>query len=182
MATEVLKMCSRCRTPKPLGEFGPSKRMADGLTSYCRPCMNDYRREWLKRNPDAYQRRLAGQRRRYAEQRERRAVNARIMRRDKTGAARTQRKNTIDPYRGVSKHDVVPAAPFVEWLCDAFPLDWTLGEIADVLKVPERRLRGILHYGTANVSLDLVDRALTIGMGRPDLLNVLYPVDTERVA
>ena len=172
----VLKMCARCRTPKTLEEFPKAPRMTDGRHSYCRACMNEYRREWLKANPDKRAQRRANARRRYREIKAERVTAARIGRRGRNGNTRTQRKNTIEPYLPVSCKDVVPAAPFAQYVGELFP-GWTPGELAVLLAIPERRVRDLLEYGAEAVTLDLVDRALTIGLGRPDVLNALYPYE-----
>lgn len=39
------KYCSRCRRFKPLTEFYPNASRSNGLSSYCKPCDNAYRRE-----------------------------------------------------------------------------------------------------------------------------------------
>lgn len=60
-----MKMCSRCKTSKPSSAFSKDKRYRDGLQSYCRECVADYRVENKERidtqikaakeaNPDKY--------------------------------------------------------------------------------------------------------------------------------
>lgn len=43
-----MKTCSRCGMKKPADtqNFYPDKRSRDGLTSACRPCMNEYHKSW----------------------------------------------------------------------------------------------------------------------------------------
>lgn len=36
------KYCRRCDTTKPLDEFGVNRNARDGLTAYCRSCLNTY--------------------------------------------------------------------------------------------------------------------------------------------
>jgi hypothetical protein len=171
---DVLKRCSRCLTPKPLDHFPRDSRTADQRHSWCRPCMNDYRREWLARNPHQQQRRRDGARRRYHAHREDRVIAARINRRDKK-PTRLQTKHTVEPYRPPSCVEVVDAEPFRDFLAVMYP-GMNAGEIATLIAfaVSDRRLREIFR-GAATVELDTVDRFFTRGLGRPDLLNAVYP-------
>ena len=45
-----MKHCPRCDTDKPLEDFIPAPKRADGVSSYCRPCFQEYRRSWDKAN------------------------------------------------------------------------------------------------------------------------------------
>jgi hypothetical protein len=174
---EMVKRCVRCEEAKPLDAFPNAPRMVDGKHSYCRSCMNAYRREWERnRNPEQRARRRANARRQYAARRTERVIASRMRHRASSGAVKRNRKGTVEPYEPVSAKDAIPAAPFATWIVEMFP-GWTLGEVAGLLAVPERRLREVVEYGTERITLDLVDRALTIGLGRPDLLNTLYPVE-----
>jgi 5-methylcytosine-specific restriction endonuclease McrA len=46
------KKCFRCKVIKDANEFGKEKRNNDGLQSYCKECMNEYSRDWDKKNPE----------------------------------------------------------------------------------------------------------------------------------
>jgi len=46
-----VKRCARCKIVKPLREFGPYRKAADGCQSYCRSCMNAYSRSRSERRP-----------------------------------------------------------------------------------------------------------------------------------
>lgn len=70
--------------------------------------------------------------------------------------------------------ETVDPAPFIAYLDRAF-VGWTREELARVIGVPSRRLRDWGDQGM-RAELDAIDRALTKGLGRPDLLNALYPV------
>lgn len=72
---------------------------------------------------------------------------------------------------------IVPADPFLAYLGDAFP-EASPEQLESLTGIPSRRFREFT-YGQAVVSLDLVDRALTIGLGRPDLVAALYPYDGD---
>jgi phage FluMu protein Com len=103
------------------------------------------------------------------------------LRRERQGAKPYPPKRTVagheiaHSYRPPSgRYDGVDAGPFVAWLTYTFA-GWEPFEIAHVLGIPDRRIRE-LFSGAPRVTLDLVDRALTQGLGRPDLLNDLYPV------
>jgi hypothetical protein len=76
---------------------------------------------------------------------------------------------------GAHLEAIVPADPFLAYLGEAFP-DATPEQLEELTGIPSRRFREFT-YGKAVVSLDLVDRALTIGLGRPDLVAALYPYD-----
>ena len=45
----VKKVCSKCKTEKPVAEFGKDRSRSDGLRSYCRQCQRDYDKS--KNNP-----------------------------------------------------------------------------------------------------------------------------------
>lgn len=40
----MTKTCSRCRTAKPVSEFGPHPKTKDGFQSWCRQCVREYNR------------------------------------------------------------------------------------------------------------------------------------------
>jgi hypothetical protein len=44
-----VKTCSRCDTPKPIGEF---YRRGDGHQSYCKGCSGDYRDDYYQEHPE----------------------------------------------------------------------------------------------------------------------------------
>ena len=48
--------CTRCDETKSVSEFGKNPRSPSGLKSWCRPCTNEYVREWRARNPESNQR------------------------------------------------------------------------------------------------------------------------------
>lgn len=64
-----MKTCSRCKTPKPLSEFGRSTARADKLNVYCLPCAREVSRTSAAKNPEKA--RVRGKKW-YAENRERR--------------------------------------------------------------------------------------------------------------
>lgn len=45
------KLCPKCNTVKPVGDFGKNKSKRDGLTGYCRECTYSYYDEYNKKNP-----------------------------------------------------------------------------------------------------------------------------------
>lgn len=63
-----MKRCTRCRTDKPLSEFGKDKSRRDGLYPYCRACMRAYM-ALLKAQPKHRDRARAYDRKRNAERR-----------------------------------------------------------------------------------------------------------------
>lgn len=93
------------------------------------------------------------------------------------GGAALTREGTpiVGAYRGKAEADeIVDAGPFVEWFTREFPRT-SVRELSYALKVPERHLQALKAGEGATVSLDFVDRAVTLGLGRPDILNALYP-------
>lgn len=46
-----MKTCPRCNKHKTDSEFNKSKASLDGLTSYCRDCGKEYRKDWASKNP-----------------------------------------------------------------------------------------------------------------------------------
>lgn len=71
--------------------------------------------------------------------------------------------------------DLVPAQPFLDWIDDAFPRE-TPEAIETMIGLNPKTLRN-LQEGQPTVSLSVIDVALTVGLGRPDLVMVLYPVE-----
>jgi hypothetical protein len=47
-----MKTCSKCKTAKPLNEFGRDKKMKDGVRYCCKQCNNAASVEWAKQHPD----------------------------------------------------------------------------------------------------------------------------------
>jgi len=45
-----MKTCKRCQALKPFTDFGKDKNRLDGLTDWCKPCRNDYRKQWRENN------------------------------------------------------------------------------------------------------------------------------------
>lgn len=97
-----------------------------------------------------------------------------------TGSLEAQRNYpaTYDPYRGPSCGEVVDVAPFRSYLRTEYP-DMNANQVAVAIgyAVSDRRLREILNSGTTTIELDTVDRFFTRGLARPDLLNVIYPME-----
>jgi hypothetical protein len=77
---------------------------------------------------------------------------------------------------GAHLESIVDAEPFLAFLAEAFP-DASPEELAALTGIPSRRFREFA-MGKAVVSLDLIDRAFTKGLGRPDLVVALYPMET----
>lgn len=62
------KLCARCGETKQVEEFPERKGRKDGRHPYCRPCEQQYHREYRKKNREALnKKRAAYHRRRYAE-------------------------------------------------------------------------------------------------------------------
>lgn len=67
-------------------------------------------------------------------------------------------------------------APLAAWLRETFP-NIPVPTLADILHTPERDLRSWLEvHDRETVALPVVDR-LFVSIGRPDLLNALYPLE-----
>lgn len=50
--TKTTKRCPHCRETKPAGEFHKNKNSQDGLTTWCKTCRNEKRRERQRINPE----------------------------------------------------------------------------------------------------------------------------------
>lgn len=48
------KQCSRCRLPKPLGDFHRNKRQVDGHQVWCKVCVKEYQNQKRSENREAY--------------------------------------------------------------------------------------------------------------------------------
>lgn len=82
-----------------------------------------------------------------------------------------------DTYTGPSHAETVPAEPLRRYLHYRFPdLDVQAIHLAVKGAVSDRGIYRLLNNRAETVELDFADRLLTLGLGRPDLLNVLYPV------
>lgn len=49
---ENCKYCSRCKTNKPISEFGIKKTSKDGLQLWCKVCTREYYNQWRVANED----------------------------------------------------------------------------------------------------------------------------------
>lgn len=200
------RTCTACGTRQPLDDhhFSQHRRKSGGVTLDCRRCRSAAGKRRLERiyaDPERHrqykakrnalvrrqrqtprgQARMAAAQRRYVERhyadviiRNRMLYRIRL---DREGA--DGRGTAIEPYRPPSCKDNVSAAPFKEFLCAYFPgksAETIASETRDV--VPDRRLWDVLH-GHPVVQLPTVDTFLTHGMGRPDLLEVLYPYEPK---
>jgi hypothetical protein len=135
----------------------------------------DNNRRWRERmlaDPERKTRLLAGRR-----------IYARVARERITGKLEGawRSETTAEPYRQVAHgkgSELVPAAPIVGYLRRTFP-GWKPGEIATHTHnaVSGRLIYRLLVEGSGNVELDAVDRLVTHGLGRPDLLLALYPIE-----
>jgi flagellar biosynthesis GTPase FlhF len=74
----------------------------------------------------------------------------------------------------VDIHDYVPIEPFLDWLAVTFDGD-VPGEFVELVGHDMKRFRD-----RDAISLGIVDRIVTHGLGRPDLVESLYPYDTYR--
>jgi hypothetical protein len=76
-----------------------------------------------------------------------------------------------------SQFEMVKAAPLREFLLRRYP-GWEREELQAHLNGAVSN-HGLLKVLTADqVTLDLADRLLTLGLDRPDLLNTIYPMET----
>lgn len=49
--TKTNKVCTTCKTEKPLGDFPPDRRAKDGKQTKCRACINDWIKRHYRSNP-----------------------------------------------------------------------------------------------------------------------------------
>lgn len=117
-------------------------------------------RDRVRNDPDAWRDRLAEQRIRY------RGENAPSRFWSTANGAWTG---------GAHIEEIVDTTPFVEFLDAVYP-DASSEQLESIFGIPSTRFRE-LRRGKGNVSLDLIDRAFTIGLGRPDLVAALYPLE-----
>lgn len=105
-------------------------------------------------------------------------VAKRMHRRAKQPSNMRPNRPTKEAYKGPSCAEVVDVAPLLAFIDDRFP-GLTPSEVAREIgyAVSERRLRAVFYEGQMTMELDTVDRFLTQGLGRPDLLNAIYPVN-----
>jgi hypothetical protein len=125
-----------------------------------------YRANVKATNPVLYAQQLADARMRKQLARERKGQSV---------GARPDR-DAVAAYREPSKTEVVLAEPLRRLLVGRFP-GWTMYEIGVVTNraISDRLLTKIVRENTPMVTLEAVDRFLTRGLGRPDLLLQLYP-------
>lgn len=77
--------------------------------------------------------------------------------------------------------DFVDARPLAAFMRDAYPgADYVT--LAHLLKLDANVARRVFEGESGRIALAIVDRALTTGLGRPDLVNVLYPVPEAMAA
>jgi hypothetical protein len=203
------RRCSRCRCFKERGCFHAKARNRDGSIrqwqSHCKDCQREssrmnggitrrgrpYGPRRRARTPEQQRRarrrqRRIKQRRETAEQRTTRLVLARIDARLRRGATlqyaprREWRDGVgvVEPYRPtLAPSEWLDPTPFVDWI-EEFYAGARPERIARALGVTPCTVRALLGGDQHGVSLKLVDRVVT-GLGRPDLLNSLYPLDVS---
>lgn len=66
--------CARCNQTKPVVAFQKNRQRKTGLSAYCKPCLKERQREYIKKNPDKWR---AAQRRWAQKNREMRATSGR---------------------------------------------------------------------------------------------------------
>lgn len=76
------KVCKRCNAHKPLSLFGVNRATRDGLKVWCKPCADDYLREWSAQNPDKVRQKQA---RTYQNHKEKRDADSRRYARQNPG-------------------------------------------------------------------------------------------------
>jgi len=47
-----MRICTKCKTPKPVTDFHAKKRYRDGLDTWCKDCRSSYVKDWKKKNLD----------------------------------------------------------------------------------------------------------------------------------
>jgi hypothetical protein len=84
---------------------------------------------------------------------------------------------TAEPFRPLNKFDTVDVGPLRQYLVQRFH-GWDAEEVRALLtiSVSDRALYRVL-YEKDRVSIDIVDRLVTHSLGRPDLLEALYPTE-----
>jgi hypothetical protein len=95
--------------------------------------------------------------------------------RDDHPAMRANRRSRGHWVKHLSPEEYVDPAPFLQWLNETYP-DKTIMELVAMLPIDERRLRFLVGGAFETVAITTIDRVLT-GLGRPDLLNMLYPLE-----
>jgi hypothetical protein len=183
------KPCSGCRQVKPINNFTMKRRMLKtGLKVFpsakCKACEAARQREIRRQRKETMtpeeiremHRRWNANRdpeKRRAYQREWKTIQRR-----KAGA----KPNRVTLERFV-KPETVPLGPFMAWVRATFDIENHLPEVADTLKISERRLRTLnagyewkngKKYVIENISVDVVDRAL-LAYGGTTFLWDLYP-------
>jgi hypothetical protein len=69
---------------------------------------------------------------------------------------------------------LLPIGPFIAFIHDAYPAA-DVPELARLLKLDGSSARRIFKGQHKFLATHVIDRALTTGLGRPDLLDLLYP-------
>lgn len=175
--------------------------------SYCQPCatiMNRERKGYRPRKPKLTEAQLADRRReryrtrmrrmrkdpqRLAAWREQVRLKEKL-RRERAGAKqypprrRQNGRRVANPWVPASAKrldgvDLVNAAPFAAFIHREFP-GTTCLDIAEAMGTTDRSIRRLLSGVEPHVTLAWVDRCLTLGMGRPDLLNTIYPLEMDQ--
>lgn len=114
------------------------------------------------------------------------AIEQRMRRLDRARAeGREPRKhrprNGIDLYmRKLSDDEHFDPTPFLDWLDETYP-GLAHSDVARRLDIADSTLGKLVDGRMHTVSLNYVDRAF-VNYGRPDLLNVLYPLKEKRHA
>lgn len=140
------------------------------------------RRDRAKVDPDLAQRMEAihaRQREKIANDPERKAqlaADARMRYRLRRGGVKWSVRGAAMAFRPTNPHTftTMPVDDFLQFVTLIFP-NHGPSELFKLTTVSERRWNEIFTRRTPTVELDTVDRFVTKGLGRPDLLNILIP-------
>jgi hypothetical protein len=83
-----------------------------------------------------------------------------------------------EPLTGTKASGLVDAGPFLAFARDVYP-NADAQELARLFHIDGSGARRMFTGEHQRVSLAVVDRALTTGLGRPDLLETLYPLEAQ---
>lgn len=175
--------CKRCRIRAQRERRDRARTDPDTLRAV-RAREAAWARAWRVKNPErerqlrrAAEARLSADPERLALRAEAARMNHRIRQQARGVSVRKTPKGRRHYRESLAPEEFLAPEPLLAWLAETFG-DLCVAEVARRLRVSERWLRALYGREYQRLTLLAVDRAFT-NYGRPDLLEVLYPLESR---
>lgn len=118
-----MKLCARCKEMVDVSLFPAHKPAADGLASYCRPCIRDFKK-WYLGTPEGKAKRLAWNAKYRERNRVKDAAHRAVAKAIRSGMIFRQPCEACGAADAEAHHDDYGKPLGVRWLCDTHHKEW----------------------------------------------------------